>query len=117
MHDLIEGVHGGHVRVVAPAQAVPGERWIIDLTAREARARRRLEAWRNMLERHARVLETEIGDPDARLALADAQRDFKPATLLGTMPPADPSPRRPQLPCRRREREQPPVAGALPFAA
>ncbi len=91
LEDLLEAARGGHVRVVAPARAVRGERWIIDLTAREAQARRRLEGWRGALERHAGLVEAEIGDADARLALADAQREFEPQTVVATVPSAAPA--------------------------
>ena len=81
---LVEEVRGGDVLVVASAGAVPGERWIIDLTAREAQARRRLTGWIDALAPHARTIASEVGDADPGLARDDAQRDHAPHTVVTT---------------------------------
>jgi hypothetical protein len=96
-HALVDAVRGAHVLVVAPASPVPGERWIVDLDAREAQARRRLQAWVAAVAGHATAVETEVGDPSPRLALADARRAFRPHAVVGTAPPSRPAPRRPRL--------------------
>lgn len=111
---LTEAARGSHVRLVAAAEAVPGERWIIDLTAREAQARERLERWRDALTAHARAVEIEVGDADARLALADARHAFEPDTVLAITRHAGCAPW-PQ-PSRRRWSQRP-GTHALPIAA
>jgi predicted TIM-barrel enzyme len=114
LRQLTEAARGSHVRLVAHAGAVPGERWIIDLAAREAQARERLERWRDALAAHARAVEIEVGDADARLALADARHAFEPDTVLATTRRAGSAPW-PQ-PSRRRWWPQP-GTHALPVAA
>ena len=85
-HALADAVHGAHVLLVAPASAGPGERWIVDLDAREAQARRRLHAWAVVVAAHASAVETEVGDPSARLA------PVKPCAWVMAFPvPADAS--------------------------
>jgi hypothetical protein len=87
-HELVATVRGANVLLVAPASAVPGERWIVDLDAREAQARRRLDAWAAAIAVHASAVEAEVGDPSPRLALADARRAFRPHAVVASAPPA-----------------------------
>jgi hypothetical protein len=94
---FVDAVEEADVLLVAPTVPVPGERWIVDVDAREARARSRLERWTGVLADHARRVGTEIGDPSSRLAIADALHDFPADTVIttpGTAPraPAEPGP-------------------------
>jgi hypothetical protein len=77
-----EAVAGANVLLVAPALPVPGERWIVDLDAREARTRSRVERWIGALADHASKIATEIGDADPRVAVADALREFPLARVI-----------------------------------
>ncbi len=106
-----------HVLVVAPAGPVAGERWIVDLTARRARAEERLNDWATMLTRHVRELELEVGDQSPRLALSDARRAFRPDDVIALAPLAEPSARsgRPLSP-RPGRSEHAGAARTLPIA-
>jgi len=95
--ELVAAVSGALVLVVAPASAVPGERWVVDLDAREAQARRRAGAWAATIATHASAVETEVGDASPRLAIADARRAFRPHAVVASAPPSRPAPRRPRL--------------------
>lgn len=86
------------VHLVAPAGPLPGERWIIDLTAREAAAVERLASWTGALERHVSALTSEVGDPRAGLALADAMGARPGADVAGGVAGA---PRGTNRPARR----------------
>src|SRR5512132_1120600 len=90
---LYNAVADGHVLVVAPAGPVAGERWIVDLTARRAQAKKRLEGWATMLAGHASELEFEVGDENPRLAVSDARRALRPDALIAFAPLAEPSAR------------------------
>ncbi len=74
---LAASVTQGDVFVVAPAGPVAGERWIVDVGAREASSRRRLEAWESSLTPLAWRVTGEIGDADTRLAVSDARAVFE----------------------------------------
>jgi hypothetical protein len=92
---LVAAVSGAHVLVAAPASAVPGERWVVDVEAREAQARGRADAWAATIATHASAVETEVGDPSPRLALADARRSFRPHAVVAGAPPVRAAPPRP----------------------
>ena len=81
---IAQAVAGRELLVVAPAGPVAGERWTVDLVAREQQARRRLASWTHALARHARAVKGETGDPSARLAVADAHAAYGPAVVIGT---------------------------------
>ena len=81
---FVDAVEEADVLLVAPTLPVPDERWVIDLDAREARARSRLERWTGVQADHARRVKTEIGDPSSRLAIADALHDFSADTVITT---------------------------------
>lgn len=102
--ELVADVTGAHVLVVAPASAVPGERWIVDLDAREAQARRRVDAWAATIATHASAVETEVGDASPRLAIADARRAFRPHAVVASAPAGRAGAAAPAPPPRLRQR-------------
>jgi hypothetical protein len=75
LRHIADAARGRHVRVVAPAGPIPGEDWLVDVTAREQEARRRIESWTRALAPFAATVAGEVGDENPRLALADARRD------------------------------------------
>jgi hypothetical protein len=77
-----DAVTEANVLLVAPALPVPGERWIVDLDARESQARSRAERWFAALADRASVIEAEIGDADLRAAVADARRLLPSAQIV-----------------------------------
>jgi hypothetical protein len=78
-----DAVTDANVLLVAPALPVPGERWIVDLDARESQARSRVECWFGALADHASLIEAaEIGDANPRAAVADAQRLLPAAQIV-----------------------------------
>jgi hypothetical protein len=77
-----DAVTDANVLLVAPALPVPGERWIVDLDARESQARLRVERWLAALADRASVIEAEIGDADPRAAVADARRLLPSAQIV-----------------------------------
>jgi hypothetical protein len=83
-----DAVTDANVLLVAPALPVPGERWIVDLDARESRARTRVERWFAALADDASLIESEIGDADPRAAVADARR-LLPAAQIVDAPAAE----------------------------
>ena len=83
---------GAEVLVVAPALPVPGERWIIDLDARQAQARANLRSWLEALAREAASVQGEVGAETPRLAVADALDAFPADEYLDARLPAGPSP-------------------------
>ena len=86
------------VLLVAPALPVPGERWIVDLDSRRARARASLASWLEALENEAPSVQGEIGDESPRLAVADALEGFAADEYLDARSRADrPPPPRPRL--------------------
>jgi hypothetical protein len=86
------------VLLVAPALPVAGERWIIDLDARRARARANLASWGDALVDEAASVRGEIGDESPRLAVADTLDGFVADEYLDARRPADrPPPPRPAL--------------------
>jgi hypothetical protein len=78
---------GAEVLVVAPALPLPGERWIIDLDARRARARASLRSWIDALTDRTVSIRGEIADEDPRLAVADALDGFDADEFLTTLVP------------------------------
>ena len=83
-----DAVTDANVLLVAPALPVPGERWIVDLDARESQASSRVERWFGALADHASLIEAEIGDADPRAAVADALR-LLPAAQIVDAPAAE----------------------------
>ena len=83
-----DAVTDGKVLLVAPALPIPRERWIVDLDARDSRARSRVERWLGALADHASLIEAEIGDADPRAAVADARR-LLPAAQIVDAPAAE----------------------------
>lgn len=81
-------VTNANVLLVAPALALPGEGWIVDLAARASRARTRLQRWIDALADDASAIQVEIGDADPRCALADARREHPRARVIDA-PPAE----------------------------
>jgi hypothetical protein len=79
-------VSGDDVWVVAPAGPVAGERWIVDVRAREVNARRRLEAWMSVLATRAWRVGGEIGDANVRLAVGDARAVFDADLVIHVRP-------------------------------
>jgi hypothetical protein len=77
---------------VSPALPLPGERWIIDLDARRARARADLQGWLDALADEAASVQGEIGDGTPSLAVADALGGFAADEYLDARLPADASP-------------------------
>ena len=67
---------GADVLLVAPTLPVAGERWVIDLDAREAQASANLHSWIDGLADQAESIDGEIGDESPRLAVADALDGF-----------------------------------------
>ncbi len=92
---VIDAVSGGHTLLVAPAGPVPGERWVVDLSARAEQARRRLDGWSSALTPHALTVDVEIGDASPILAAADARHAFSADTVVAThtAKPAEARPR------------------------
>ena len=77
-----EAVTDAKVLLVAPALPVAGERWIIDLDARAAQARSRLQHWFAALADHVSAVDAEAGDADPRMAARDARRERPTAQLI-----------------------------------
>lgn len=73
---ILAATRGADVLVVAPAQAIPGERWVIDLDARESQARLNLESWITALAGGANRIRGEVGDEHPGLAVSDAVAGF-----------------------------------------
>jgi hypothetical protein len=69
---ILARAKGADVLVVAPTLPVPGERWVIDLDARQAQARANLDSWIDALADHAEQIRGELGDERPGLAVADA---------------------------------------------
>ena len=59
---IADAARGRHVRVVAPAGPIPGEHWLVDITAREQDARRRIKSWTLALAPFAATVDGEVGD-------------------------------------------------------
>ena len=114
---LKNAVADAHVMVVAPARPVAGERWIVDLTARRARAEERLNGWATMLERQVLELELEVGDQSPRRALSDARRAFRPDDVIALAPLAEPSVRSGRRPSPVPRRSRLPRAARTPAIA
>ena len=83
---LAAAAAASQVLIVAPAGPVSGERWVIDLAVRRARAQERLEAWAALLAPHARRVRSEVGDATPRCALADACGQFGPDRIVALEP-------------------------------
>ena len=79
IHDTVTDAK---VELVAPALAIPGERWIVDLDARASHARSRLQRWSAMLAHHAVAIASEVGDPDPCTAAGDARRELPTAQII-----------------------------------
>lgn len=75
-------VEGRDVAIVTAAAPVSGERWIIDLTARERAARERLLSWERVVGRHARSTAVDVGDEHLAAATADARGALRPDRVL-----------------------------------
>ena len=75
-----------------------GERWVIDVTARESRVRERRETWTVALAAHARIVDGEVGDANRGFASSDARRACSPDTIVAAKDEAlrSPWPRRSQ---------------------
>jgi hypothetical protein len=84
-------VAGDDVWIVAPAGPVAGERWIVDVQAREANARRRLDAWMSVLSPRAWRVGGEIGDANVRLAVGDARAVFDADDVIHVRRVAEPA--------------------------
>jgi hypothetical protein len=111
---IVARAQGAEVLVVAPARPVAGERWIIDLDARRARARANLASWVDALVDEAASVRGEIGDASPRLAVADALAAFPADEYLDAGTPAEASPpRRRPLQTVRELFTPAPVAGPL----
>jgi hypothetical protein len=67
---ILARARGADVLVVAPTLPVPGERWVIDLEARQAQARANLNGWIDALAGHAEQIRGELGDERPGLAVA-----------------------------------------------
>jgi hypothetical protein len=105
---------GAEVLVIAPALPVPGERWIIDLDARQAQARAHLASWVEALADTAASVRGEVGAESPSLAVADALAAFAADEYLDARLPAAPSPpRRRPLDSVRELFGAAPVAGPL----
>jgi hypothetical protein len=77
-----DAVTDANVLLVAPALPVPGERWIVDLDARESQARARLQRWIGALAGHASAIEAQVGDADPGTAVTDARRELPAARVV-----------------------------------
>jgi hypothetical protein len=77
-----EAVTDANVLLVTPALPVPGERWIVDLDARESQARARLQRWIGALAGRPSAIEAQVGDADPRTAVADARRELPAARVV-----------------------------------
>jgi hypothetical protein len=82
---ILAAARGAEVLVVAPKLAVPGERWIIDLGARERQARTNLRSWIDALADRAESIHGEVGDESPGLAVADASERFAADELLTSL--------------------------------
>lgn len=93
------------VHLVVPARPVAGERWLIDVAAREQDAHERLESWTTALAALAIRVDGQIGDANQRLAVADARRELGHELVLLTVSDSTHSPAvaaaRPARPTRR----------------
>ena len=89
---ILARAHAAEVLVVAPTLPIPGERWIVDLDAREAQARANLQSWTEALANRADSVRGEIGDENPRRAVADALDGFAADECLDALGPAHPPP-------------------------
>ena len=89
---ILARAEGAHVLVVAPTLPVAGERWIIDLDAREAQARANVGSWIDALADRAESVRGEIGNESPRRAAADAVDGFAADEYLDALVPGGPSP-------------------------
>ena len=102
LNHIAQSVRGNDVHVVAPASPLAGERWLVDVAAREEDARRRLESWIAALAPDASRLDGEVGDENPRLALADARRELGDDAVLLSVSISTASPTVPFLTGARR---------------
>jgi hypothetical protein len=70
------------VLVVAPALPIPGERWIIDLDARRARARANLTSWTDALGDEAASVQGESAHPGLGARRASRGRDVNSSSVI-----------------------------------
>ena len=98
---IAQSVRGNDVHVVAPASPLAGERWLVDVAAREEDARRRLESWTAALAPYASRVDGEVGDENPRLALADARRELGDDAVLLSVSNSAASPKVPSLTAAR----------------
>jgi hypothetical protein len=77
-----ETVTDANVRLVAPALAVPGGRWTIDLDARESQARRGCSGGAARWLTMPRPSRRRSGMPIPRPAVADARRELPAARVV-----------------------------------
>lgn len=94
LRDVARVAGGRRVHLVAPAGPVAGERWLVDVGARERDAQARLDGWAAALAPHAASIDGEIGDENPRLAVADARRALGADARLVSIsaPAASPAP-------------------------
>lgn len=111
---ILARAQGADVLVVAPTLPVAGERWIIDLDAREAQARANLQSWTEALSGRAERVRGAIGDESPRLAVADALDGFAADEYLDAwvLERPSPAPRRPLERLRDLFAPPPPATGA-----
>jgi hypothetical protein len=98
---IAHSVRGNDVHVVAPASPLAGERWLVDVAAREQDARRRLESWTSVLALYASRVDGEVGDENPRLALADARRELGDDAVLMSVSISTASPEVPSVTAAR----------------
>lgn len=91
---VLARARGAEALVVAPTLPVAGERWVIDLDARESRARANLRSWVDALAGQAASVRGELGDENPDLAVADALDGFAADEFLDALVPGGPSPAR-----------------------
>ncbi len=98
---IAQSVRGNDVHVVASASPLAGERWLVDVAAREEDARRRLGSWTSVLAPYASLVDGEVGDENPRLALADARREFGDDAVLMSVSNSTASPKVPPVAAAR----------------
>ncbi len=100
LNHIAQAVRGNDVHVVAPASPLAGERWLVDVAAREEDARRRLESWTSALAPYASCVDGEVGDENPRLALADARHELGDDAVLMSVSISTASPEVPSVTAR-----------------
>jgi len=87
---ILAAVQNAEVLVVAPTLPIRGERWLIDLNARERQASANLQSWTDALADPVESVHGEIGDESPGNAVTDALGDFAADDLVTSLIAAAP---------------------------